>query len=136
MLGKKNNNDTGNIQTAINVVGEGTIISGDIQSNGDIRVDGTIEGNMTTRGKFVLGSTGEVIGNVMSTSADVSGTINGNIQVKEVLLLKTNGKVNGDITTSKLVVEAGGEFNGACNMGNSLSINATAESANGQAASA
>ena len=129
MLGKKENKTQTNPTSAINVIGEGTQIHGDLISNGDVRIDGRVEGNLKTTGKCVIGPSGFVQGNIEAKNADLSGTLNGNLRVKELLLLKSSGKINGDIVTSKIVVENGGEFNGSCTMGN-----ATDNKKNGQSA--
>ncbi len=110
----KNNNE---VETkTINLIGAGTEITGDINSNGDIRIDGTLVGNLTTKGKVVIGETGRVKGEVNCKNSDVSGEIEGKIVVSELLSLKISARVNGDIQTSKLAIEPGSKFTGNCNM--------------------
>lgn len=121
MLGKKDKTAPIGL-SAINVIGEGTVIVGDLKSNGDLRIDGIVEGNISTQAKCVLGASGKITGNIQSKSCDLSGTVNGDVVVGELLLIKSTGKINGDIRTAKLVVENGGEFNGSCTMGSSVSI--------------
>jgi cytoskeletal protein CcmA (bactofilin family) len=116
------------VSSVINVLGEGTTIDGNLISNGDLRIDGNINGNVTTQGKCVLGSSGTITGNVQAKSCDISGKIKGNIKVSDLLLIKPTGVTNGDINTSKMVVEIGGQFNGSCTMGNSVSIKRESES--------
>lgn len=103
--------------TSINLIGAGTSIEGEVNANGDIRVDGSIKGSVASKSKVVIGNTGLVDGNVTCQNADISGTIKGNITVAETLFLKSSAKINGDIFTSKLVVEVGASFTGSCNMG-------------------
>ncbi|MFB1004403.1 MAG: polymer-forming cytoskeletal protein [Bacteroidia bacterium] len=134
MLGKKDKKEFAPSTGAINVIGEGTRIMGDISSNGDLRIDGTIEGNVLTSGKCVLGITGAIKGNIDAKNADISGQVQGDITIKDLLLVKSSGKVNGDIKTSKIVVENGGEFNGGCVMGNAVSIAKEVKDQNGQTA--
>ena len=105
---------------AINMIGPGTIITGDVQSKGDIRVDGTLKGSVNTKGKVVLGSNGIIEGDVICRDADVSGTINAKITVSQLLSLKTTAKLNGDIITNKLSIEPGAEFTGSCSMGGAV----------------
>ena len=102
---------------AINMIGSGTIITGDIQSKGDIRVDGTLKGSINTEGKVVLGANGTVEGDVICQDADISGTINAKITVSKLLSLKATARLNGDIVTSKLSIEPGATFTGSCSMG-------------------
>ena len=103
--------------SSINLIGAGTVIEGDIRSNGDIRIDGTVYGHVHSKAKVVIGSTGVVEGDVVSQNSDVSGMIKGKTSVAELLFLKATSKVIGDIVTGKLVVEVGATFTGSCNMG-------------------
>ena len=102
---------------AINMIGSGTIITGDIHSKGDIRVDGTLKGSINTEGKVVLGANGTIEGDVICQDADISGTINAKITVSKLLSLKATARLNGDIVTSKLSIEPGATFTGSCSMG-------------------
>src|SRR4051812_35230880 len=102
--------------SSINLIGAGTVIEGDIRSNGDIRIDGTISGNVYSKAKVVLGATGVVEGDINSQSADISGSIKGKIAISELLFLKASAKITGDIVTGKLIVEVGASFTGSCNM--------------------
>ena len=102
---------------AINMIGSGTIITGDVQSKGDIRVDGTLKGSINTEGKVVLGANGTIEGDVICQDADISGTINAKITVSKLLSLKATARLNGDIVTSKLSIEPGATFTGSCSMG-------------------
>lgn len=104
-------------QSSINIIGQGTIIEGEIRSSGDLRIDGTIMGSVTSKSKVVVGSTGQVNGDVVCQNADISGSIKGKTTVMEMLFLKSTARINGDIVTGKLVVEVGASFTGNCNMG-------------------
>lgn len=103
--------------SSINLIGTGTVIEGDIRSNGDLRIDGSVHGNVYSKAKVVVGNTGLVEGNINCQNADVSGTVKGKSTVNELLFLKSSSKMNGDIVTGKLVVEVGATFTGSCNMG-------------------
>lgn len=103
--------------SAINMIGEGTVITGDVQSKGDIRVDGTLKGSVKTLGKVVLGKSGVIEGDVVCADADVSGIIKAKISVAQLLSLKSTAKLNGDIITNKLSIEPGASFTGSCSMG-------------------
>lgn len=106
-----------NSNSSINLIGAGTVIEGDIRSNGDIRIDGTVHGKVISKAKVVVGSTGTVDGDVTCQSSDLSGTVKGKMSVSELLFLKSSAKIIGDIVTGKLVVEVGATFTGSCNMG-------------------
>ena len=108
---------TENNNSVVNIIGQGTSILGDINSNGDIRIDGTLKGSIKTEGKVVLGKEGVVEGDVVCQNADISGTIKAKITVSNLLSLKETAKLNGDIVTNKLSIEPGAEFTGSCSMG-------------------
>ncbi len=118
MLGISSSTKTQNTEGgSVNLIGNGTKIIGDINSNGDVRIDGNLIGNLVTTGKFVLGPNGVIEGNITSGNADLSGEIKGTVNVSEMLLLKSTSKINGDIITGKLAIEPGALFTGTCNMG-------------------
>jgi cytoskeletal protein CcmA (bactofilin family) len=111
------NHRTESSGSSINLIGAGTVIEGDIRSNGDIRIDGAVYGHVYSKAKVVVGNTGLVEGDINCQNADVSGTVKGKSTVNELLFLKASSKMNGDIVTGKLVVEVGATFTGSCNMG-------------------
>ena len=106
------------IAPAINLIGAGTEITGDVNSNGDIRIDGSLTGNLKTAGKVVIGETGKVNGEIVCKNSEVLGEVNGKIKVEELLSLKATSKIFGDIETKKLAIEPGSRFTGNCKMGN------------------
>ena len=110
-----------NTNGLINTITVGTSIKGDIQANGDFRLDGTLEGNITLAGKLVIGEQGRIVGNVVCQNANVIGIIDGNLSVKEFLTLYSTSKVRGDIVANKLAVEPGAYFTGTCHMLDELS---------------
>jgi cytoskeletal protein CcmA (bactofilin family) len=104
-------------QAGINIIGLGTTIEGNVDAQGDIRIDGKIIGNVVSKGKVVLGTTGIVEGNIIAKNAEVAGETVGKINIEELLTLKGTANINGDIVTSKLMVETGANFTGTCQMG-------------------
>lgn len=103
--------------SSINLIGNGTHISGDINSNGDVRIDGTLKGNLSISGKLVVGPSGNIEGNVTCQNADISGEIHGKVTVSELLSLKSSAKLLGDIITGKISIEPNATFTGTCSMG-------------------
>jgi len=103
----------------INLIGTGTIIEGNIVSNGDIRIDGNLKGNLTTKGKVIIGDTGKVSGEVNCKNFEVEGSVDGKVIVAELLSLRAKSKILGDIITSKLAIEPGAVFTGKCDMSGS-----------------
>lgn len=100
----------------LNIIGTGTKINGDLISEGDFRVDGTIEGHVTVRQRLVLGEGGSITGDIEARDATIAGYLKGNITVTETLVLKTSARIDGDIATGKIVIESGASFNGRCSM--------------------
>ena len=97
-------------------IGNGVVLTGDINSTADIRIDGTVKGNVSCSARVLIGSEGLVEGNVDCKQADVMGRIKGNIKAKEVLSLRGSANLTGDIFAAKLQVEPTANFNGRCNM--------------------
>ncbi len=114
---KASQSKNGENGTSINLIGAGTVIEGEIKAMGDLRIDGTIVGSVSSKSKVVVGSTGQIQGDVYCQNADISGIVKGKMNVVEMLFLKATAKINGDISTGKLVVEVGASFTGNCNMG-------------------
>ena len=119
MFSNNNNNmkNSNNTSSIVNMIGNGTIITGNIQSKSDIRIDGVLKGSVKTEGKLVVGSAGVVEGDVVCDSADISGEIKAKITVSQLLSLKSTSKLTGDIITNKLSIEPGATFSGSCSMG-------------------
>ena len=101
---------------AVNMIGKGTSIKGDIRSDGDFRVDGILHGSIQSNGKIVVGVSGSIEGDITCQNADFSGQVKAVIRVKELLSLKATSKVTGEVHTSKLAIEPGAKFSGTCNM--------------------
>ena len=99
------------------LISAGTTIKGDISSNSDLRIDGTIIGNINSNAKIVIGSSGVVEGDINGNHADIVGKTSGTIKVKELLQLRGECVVNGNIYAGKLQVEPTATFNGQCHMG-------------------
>ncbi len=104
----------------INLIAKGTIITGDIISDGDLRIDGEITGNLDTKGRLVIGSSGKIDGEIRCKSCEIAGTHNGKVFVAELLSLKASSSVSGDIVTGKLSIEPGAYFAGTCTMSDDM----------------
>jgi cytoskeletal protein CcmA (bactofilin family) len=102
--------------TAINLLGAGTTITGDINSNGDIRINGVLTGNLTTKGRVIIGESGKIKGDINCKNADILGFIEGSLSVSDLLTLKSTASVSGEVTIGKIAIEPGCKFNGACKM--------------------
>ncbi|MCK9617591.1 MAG: polymer-forming cytoskeletal protein [Lentimicrobiaceae bacterium] len=101
---------------SINIIGSGTVINGSINSNGDMRIDGTLIGTITSTGKVIVGTTGNVEGEIMCQNADFSGIVKAKVAISELLSLKASAHLSGDVITNKIAIEPGARFTGSCRM--------------------
>jgi cytoskeletal protein CcmA (bactofilin family) len=108
------------ISNSSNTIGKGTYLEGNVETHGNIRIEGKVTGNVKSKSKIALGHSSQVHGNITSQNADIEGEVRGKIEVAELLVLKSTAVINGDIITGKLIVEAGAVFNGGCKMGASV----------------
>jgi cytoskeletal protein CcmA (bactofilin family) len=100
-----------------NNIGKGTIIEGNIETYGNIRIEGKVNGSVKSKSKIVLGQSSYVDGNIVAQNAELSGEVKGVVEVSDQLILKPTAVIAGDIVTNKLIVESGATFNGGCKMG-------------------
>ncbi|MBT6377652.1 MAG: polymer-forming cytoskeletal protein, partial [Flavobacterium sp.] len=100
----------------INVVAKNTTINGDIISEGDFRIDGTLEGNIKTKGRVIIGIDGSVKGKIDAVNSDIEGKFSGELLVQETLTIKATATISGDVIIGKLSVEPGATFNASCSM--------------------
>ena len=106
----------------VNRLVEGTKITGDIVSESNIRIDGTVDGNVNSNAKIVIGENGVVTGNISCIDADIEGTLHGDAQINGVLILREKASIHGDINTFRIHIEEGAKFNGACRMNNNSMV--------------
>ena len=99
-----------------NIIAKNTTITGDIKSDGDFRIDGTLEGSITTKGRVIIGLEGFVKGTVECNNADVEGKFSGDLKVHHMLTIKSTANISGDVVLGKLSVEPGASFNATCAM--------------------
>lgn len=104
-----------------NLINAGTIVKGNIECQGDIRFDGVLTGNLSTKGKLVIGSNGDIKGDVLCANCDIEGNVEGKISVTELLSFKSTARFVGDIITGKLAIEPGAIFSGTCSMKDRMS---------------
>jgi cytoskeletal protein CcmA (bactofilin family) len=105
------------ISNSSNVIGKGTVLEGNIETYGNIRIEGKVIGNVKSKSKIALGANSHIDGNIISQNADIEGEVKGKLEISELLVLKATAVIMGDISTGKLVVEPGAVFNGSCKMG-------------------
>lgn len=117
MFKKDQNASVQGVATSATLISKGTVLQGDINSENDLRIDGTIYGNVSSSSKIIIGPSGYVEGNVNGKQADIHGKVSGNIKVEEVLQLRSDCNVTGNIQAANLQVDPEAVFNGQCQMG-------------------
>jgi cytoskeletal protein CcmA (bactofilin family) len=127
MFNAKNKTDmqpekTSNGNGGATLVSSGTTLKGDISSNSDLRIDGTVIGNVTSTAKIVIGANGSVEGNISGNQADIVGKVSGDVKTKDLLQLRGDCVVKGNLYAGKLQIEPTATFNGQCHMGASAVI--------------
>jgi cytoskeletal protein CcmA (bactofilin family) len=100
-----------------NLITEGTIIEGNILADGDLIVEGTVRGDVTTKTKLVVGAASVVEGNIYAEQAEVAGRVRGTVQASGLLIIKASSVIDGDVITKNLNVESGSTFNGRFQVG-------------------
>ncbi len=96
---------------------KGTTIEGNIDTYGNLRIEGKVVGNIKCKSKVALGESSYIEGNIVAQNAEIAGEIKGKIEVTDILSLKATANISGDILTGKLIVEAGAIWNGTIKMG-------------------
>jgi cytoskeletal protein CcmA (bactofilin family) len=115
MIGSKSKEE--NSATGLhNALAAGTFIKGDISTEIDFRLDGSVDGNVDCKGKIVIGAKGSVNGYIHADSAEISGSVKGNLTIIGTLVLRATATIDGDIETGSLEVEPNASFNGECRM--------------------
>lgn len=101
---------------ALNALVKGTVIEGSLRCDSDLRVDGTIKGQLNCQSKVIIGPTGMVEGEIRCQNAVIEGRFKGILHVSELLNVRETAEIDGEITTNKLLVQSGAKFNVACKM--------------------
>ena len=97
-------------------ISAGTLVKGEIQAPGDIRIDGTFDGKLISKGRVVVGEKAALTGDVICQNMDFCGTMKGNFYVKDTLSLKSTATVQGALNVRRLEIELDSKFNGHCRM--------------------
>lgn len=115
MLSKSTSQPT-QIVGEVSTIGSSMNMEGELKTTGDIRIDGTVKGNISTTARLVIGTSGKVEGTVKCKSAEIFGKLDGKLEVTELLTLKQSAFVKGEVSLGKLSVEPGAIFDVVCKM--------------------
>jgi cytoskeletal protein CcmA (bactofilin family) len=115
MFGKQN--DDTNFKEVETIIGPSVKVKGNFHGEGNIVVEGIIEGGLKTAGNVLVGDKAHITANIEANEARVGGAVNGNIKVKGDLAIEATAKINGDIECAFISIERGAMLNGKCSMG-------------------
>lgn len=100
----------------VTIISTGVVIDGKLSSNGNVRVDGIVKGDVKADGNVTVGENGEINGEITAEVVTVGGKVTGTVLGKEKIVMEPKANLKGDIVTKILVVEAGAKFDGNSNM--------------------
>ncbi len=101
-----------NVIKNLNLIGTGTTVEGKIRTQGSIRIDGKLTGEVHAAENLAVGLTGEIEGGVSGRNVTIGGKVKGNITSVEKLVLEGKSVVRGDVKAAKLVIDEGAVFDG------------------------
>lgn len=114
MFGKSS--DSAGSRTQSSLIQEGVVIRGDIKADGDIRLDGTLEGSLVCKSRVTVGANGRLAADVEAAEVLVMGRVHGKISAVVRIELRKGAHVEGDLSTGAIVIEEGVFFQGGCRM--------------------
>ena len=97
---------------ALSIIASGTMISGDVRSDGTIKIEGEVHGNVQAAQQVLLSRGSRVKGDVQAREAVVGGTVEGMIRAVDRVEIQSTAIVQGDVTTPRIVIAEGGQVNG------------------------
>jgi len=101
---------------ALSIIGAGMTVRGDLDANGVVKIEGTVDGNVRAAAQVLVAKGGSVQGDVDTTEAVVGGIVSGAIRARERVEIQSGASVHGDITTRRIAVAEGGTLNGLIRM--------------------
>lgn len=102
---------------SLNSLVAGTTVEGAVNSESDIRIDGTVKGKLICKAKVIIGPSGFVQGEIRCENAVIEGKFDGHLMVNELLNVRESAHIKGEVQTDKLIVQSGAIFNVSCQMG-------------------
>lgn len=112
-----------NINEAETIIGESVQVKGEFESNGNIIINGLLEGNIRTKGTILVGERSKINANIEAEEMLIKGEINGNLKINGYLSIKESAKIIGDIECLQISIEKGAEINGQVSIANKKNKN-------------
>lgn len=117
MFKEKSENGSATSNSVETIIGPSVKLEGEFKSDGDVVVEGIVNGTLKTKGALRVGEDATIKANVTATSAIIAGTVDGNLTIKAKLELGPRAHIAGDITCSTMAVAEGAVINGAVSIG-------------------
>jgi len=110
------NDNRQNTNETETIIGSSVRVEGNFKSDGNISIDGVVQGSLKTNHDLKIGPSAKIKAEVETNNLFLAGEIKGNIKVKEKTQLKSTAKILGNLETKILSVEEGAVINGKCLM--------------------
>lgn len=115
---KNQEQSAANPKEAETIIGPSIKVKGNFHGQGNIIIEGAVEGSVKTKGFLLIGDKAKIIADVAAKNAKIGGEITGNVFIEEYLEIRSTARITGDIKAKKLSIEKGAFFKGNCGMGN------------------
>jgi len=128
MIGKNTSKKDEVYSEDVSILSSGVNIDGKLTSNGNVRIDGKIIGDVDIKGNLTLGTSSSINGEIKAKNVTISGKVEGTLKVDNKLTLESTATVKGDIFAKSLIIEEGAKFDGKSSMGHNSSSLTTSTS--------
>ena len=105
------------IKEAETIIGHSIKVKGNFHGQGNIIIEGTVEGSVKTDGYLLIGEKANITADISAKNAKIGGTILGSVTIQDYLEIKASAKIKGDIQAAQISIEKGASLNGLCQMG-------------------
>ena len=104
-------------EQVISIIGPGMRLTGDCDTDGTVRIEGTVQGNIRAGKAVVVGKDGLVEGDIVTQDAVISGRVKGSVRAESRLEVQSTSRVEGEISAGRMQVEEGSSLNGTVKIG-------------------
>jgi len=101
----------------VSVLGGGMKVTGDVSGEGEFRIEGRVEGSVSTDGRVIVAASGEVQGDIEAAEVVASGKVSGKITASGAVRLEKGCEIEADVEAATISLEEGGIVNGRLKMG-------------------
>ena len=108
--------DVRRVDGGLSIIAAGTVITGDVRTEGTVKVEGEVLGNVHAGQQVLLARGSRVKGDVQTREAVIGGIVEGAIRAIERVEIQATAVVQGDVTTQRIVIAEGGQVNGGLEM--------------------